>query len=184
MKHSFKAGFSFGVTSAIITTLGLMVGLEAGTNSKLAVLGGILTIAIADAFSDSLGMHISQEAKKGSKSKNVWESTMATFISKFAFAMTFFVPVLLLELSTAIYASIFWGLLLIGLLSYKIGYGKSSLDDYNISKRESESRLLHKSIMRERKANSLKAVTEHLLIAATVIVVAHFTGELIARIFG
>lgn len=38
-----------------------MIGLMAGTHSKLAVLGGILTIAIADAMSDALGIHISQE---------------------------------------------------------------------------------------------------------------------------
>ena len=53
MKHSFRAGFSFGLTTGIITTLGLMVGLYSGTNSRLAVLGGILTIAIADAFADA-----------------------------------------------------------------------------------------------------------------------------------
>jgi len=28
MKHSLKTGFSFGLTSGIITTLGLMVGLH------------------------------------------------------------------------------------------------------------------------------------------------------------
>ena len=63
MRLSFKTGFSFGLTSAIITTLGLMVGLESGTQSKIAVLGGILTIAVADAFSDSLGIHVSQESQ-------------------------------------------------------------------------------------------------------------------------
>ncbi|HID20408.1 MAG TPA: hypothetical protein EYP28_05685, partial [Methanophagales archaeon] len=62
MKHSLKIGFSFGLTSAIITTLGLMVGLHSGTHSKLVVIGGVLTIAIADAFSDALGIHISEES--------------------------------------------------------------------------------------------------------------------------
>ena len=61
-KHSLRIGFSFGLTSGIITTLGLMVGLHAGTHSRLAVIGGILTIAIADAFSDALGIHISEES--------------------------------------------------------------------------------------------------------------------------
>ena len=54
MKDSLRTGISFGLTSAVITTLGLMVGLHSGTGSKLVVLGGILTIAIADAFSDAL----------------------------------------------------------------------------------------------------------------------------------
>ena len=52
MKHSLKTGLSFGLTSEIITTLGLMVGLNSSTHSDLVVIGGILTIAIADGFLD------------------------------------------------------------------------------------------------------------------------------------
>ena len=50
MKDSLRTGISFGLTSAVITTLGLMVGLHSGTHSKIVVLAGILTIAVADAF--------------------------------------------------------------------------------------------------------------------------------------
>jgi len=35
MNHSVEIGFSFGLTSGIITTLGLMVGLNSGTHSKV-----------------------------------------------------------------------------------------------------------------------------------------------------
>ena len=49
MKASFKTGLSFGLTSGVITTLGLMVGLHSGTHSRTVVIDGILTIAIADA---------------------------------------------------------------------------------------------------------------------------------------
>ena len=52
MHHSIQVGLSFGLTSGIITTLGLMVGLASGTNSRLAVIGGVATIAVADALSD------------------------------------------------------------------------------------------------------------------------------------
>ena len=41
MRHSLKTGLSFGLTSGIITTIGLMVGLNSGTHSKLVVIGGI-----------------------------------------------------------------------------------------------------------------------------------------------
>jgi hypothetical protein len=63
MKHSWKVGLSFGLTSGIITTLGLMVGLNSSTNSKLVVIGGIMTIAIADSPSDALGIHVSEESE-------------------------------------------------------------------------------------------------------------------------
>ena len=79
MNPAIKAGFSFGLTSGIITTLGLMVGLNAGTQSQVAVIGGIVTIAIADAFSDSLGVHVSQESENQHSTKEVWESTITTF---------------------------------------------------------------------------------------------------------
>ena len=69
MKDSLRTGISFGLTSAVITTLGLMVGLHSGTHSKLVVLAGILTIAIADAFSDALGIHVSKEAENIQSSK-------------------------------------------------------------------------------------------------------------------
>jgi hypothetical protein len=63
MKASIKKGFSFGLTSSIITTLGLIVGLHSSTHSKLIIVGGILIIAVADALSDALGIHISEEAE-------------------------------------------------------------------------------------------------------------------------
>ena len=48
MNKAQKVGISFGLTSATITTLGLIIGLEAGTGSRLAVASGILAIAVSD----------------------------------------------------------------------------------------------------------------------------------------
>jgi vacuolar iron transporter family protein len=62
--NAINIGLNFAVISAVITTLGLMVGLNATTNSLLIVMGGILTIAIADSMSDALGIHVSQESIK------------------------------------------------------------------------------------------------------------------------
>ncbi len=97
MKHSLKIGISFGLTSGIITTLGLIVGLHSGTHSRLIVIGGILIIAIADAFSDALGIHISEESENKHDTKEIWESTIFTFLSKFVFALTFIAPFLLFQ---------------------------------------------------------------------------------------
>lgn len=77
--HQLVTGLSFGVTSGVITTLGLMVGLLAGTHLKLAVIGGILTIAVADALSDVLGIHISEEAEGVHSAREVWTSTVHFF---------------------------------------------------------------------------------------------------------
>jgi VIT1/CCC1 family predicted Fe2+/Mn2+ transporter len=157
MNHSLKTGLSFGLTSGIITTLGLMVGLHSGTHSKLAVIGGILTIAIADAFSDALGIHVSEESEAKHTSREIWESTICTFVAKFVFALTFLVPVLLLPLGTALVVSIIWGLSLLAVFSFYIA--------------------------REGGEKPWKAISEHLLIAIVVIIITHLVGEWISSIF-
>jgi VIT1/CCC1 family predicted Fe2+/Mn2+ transporter len=157
MKESLKLGFSFGITSGVITTLGLIIGLDAGTHSVLAVLGGIITIAVADAFSDSLGMHISQETKDGHKDKDIWESMLSTFSAKFFIALSFVVPFLLLSLSNAIIVSIVWGLSLLSVLSYYIA--------------------------RVGKEKAWQVIAEHLVIAIVVIIIAHFVGDWISVTF-
>ena len=63
MFKTFRVGIGFGLTSAIITTLGVIVGLGFGLDSKLVIISAILTIAIADSLSDALGVHIAKEAE-------------------------------------------------------------------------------------------------------------------------
>ena len=158
MKHSLKTGFSFGLTSAIITTLGLMIGLYSGTGSKLVVIGGIITIAIADAFSDALGIHIAEESKNKNTTREIWEATISTFLSKFVFALTFIVPVLLCPLATAVIVSVVWGLSLLGILSFYIA--------------------------KEQKVKPWKVISEHLIIASLVIVVTYYVGIWVKSTFG
>lgn len=151
MQHSLKTGLSFGLTSGIITTLGLMVGLHSGTHSKLVIIGGILTIAVADAFSDALGIHVSEESENKHNAKEIWESTISTFLSKFIFALTFVIPMLLLNLSMAIIASIIWGLVLLGIFSF--------------------------CLAKSQNAKPWKVISEHLAIALIVVFITHYLGD-------
>ena len=157
-RDSLRMGVSFGLTSGVITTLGLMVGLESGTSSRLAVLGGILTIAIADAFADALGIHVSEESENVHTTKEIWESTVFTFVAKFLTASIFVIPVLLLDLRTAVIVSVALGLSIIAVASYYMA--------------------------RRQGAKPWKVVGEHLLIASVVIVATHYVGVLVAAICG
>ena len=151
MKTSWKTGISFGLTSGVITTLGLMVGLHSGTHSRAIVIGGILTIAIADAMSDALGIHVSEESKNSAPVSQVWEATLATFAAKFVVSATFVVPVLISPLDQAIVISIVWGLFLLTVLSFFIA--------------------------RAQTIAPWKVIGEHLLIALCVVAMTHVGGD-------
>ena len=158
MKSSIKRGFSYGLTSGVITTLGLMVGLNSSTHSRLVVIGGVLTIAVADALSDAMGIHVSVESGNNHTTKEIWESTISTFFAKFIFALTFLIPIFLFELSTAIIISIVWGMSLLGFFSYQLAT--------------------------EQKTNPWKVLLEHLVLALAVIIITYYLGTWIGAVFG
>ena len=157
MKSVLWKGIGFGLTSGVITTLGMVIGLHSGTHSKLAVEAGIIVLAMADALSDAMGIHVSEEAEMEHTTKELWETSFFTFISKLLVTLTFIIPMEILELSNAILASVFWGLFLITIFSFYMA--------------------------RAQKQNQYKAVLEHLFIAALVVVLAHYLGDVIYEIF-
>ncbi len=157
MNSPTKIGMGFGITSGVITTLGLMIGLYESTDSKLAIIGGIITIAVADAFSDSLGIHVSEESVERSQRK-VWKSTFFTFVSKFFTALVFLVPFLFFKLGNAIIVDVILGFLILGVFSYLIA--------------------------KSQKERPLEVVLEHLLITAGVVIVTYFIGKGIGILFG
>lgn len=152
-----RTGLFFGATSGVITTIGLITGLNAGTGSLPAVLGGILVIAVADAMSDALGIHLAEEADPATTTQHVWSATLATFLTKFIFSLSFAVPLLLLPLQQAVLVSVLWGMLVIIVLSYFLG--------------------------RSQEESSLGIIVEHLGIAIAVVVLSHLIGAWVGRTF-
>lgn len=153
-----RTGLFFGATSGVITTIGLIVGLNSGTRSVTAVLGGIMVIAVADAMSDALGIHLAEEANPNTDHAHVWAATVVTFLTKFVFSISFAIPLLLLPLATAVIASIIWGLLVIVVLSFFLA--------------------------RSQDESPVAIVAEHVGIAILVIVFSHFIGVWVAATFG
>lgn len=152
-----RKGFGFGVTSGVITTLGLIIGLTFSTNYRPAVIAGIITIAIADALSDAFGIHISEEYS-GMKTKiSIWTTTISTAFYKFIFAITFLVPVLFLNLGLAVLVSVFWGMFLISFLSFKIA--------------------------KKQRIPVWKPITEHIVISIIVIIVTYIIGKWVGGFF-
>ncbi len=153
-----RTGLFFGATSGVITTIGLIVGLNSGTSSITAVLGGILVISVADAMSDALGIHLAEEADPNTDHAHVWAATIMTFVTKFVFSISFAIPLLLLPLTTAVAVSVVWGLLVIVILSYFLA--------------------------RSQNESPLHIIAEHVGISILVLVFSHYIGVWVAANFG
>lgn len=151
--NSVEKGLGFGVTSGVITTLGMIVGLNSATHSFGAVVGGILAIAVADAFSDALGIHVSEESQNGMKKRNLWIASIFTFLTKFIVASIFIIPFLFLSLSYAVYVSIVWGLFMLVVYNYRLAKKKNK--------------------------KPAKIITEHVIIAIIVIIITRYVGYVV-----
>ena len=144
--------FSFGATSAIITNLGIITGLDTLAHPKSSIIAGILVVALADNIADSFGIHIYQESEC-IDSKEVWSSTLSNFLTRIFVSLTFIVLAAALPLNLAVSCSIGWGLALLAVMSY--------------------------AIAKERKVNPYSAIFEHIAIAVVVITLSHFVGRYI-----
>jgi vacuolar iron transporter family protein len=110
-------GISFGITSAIVTSMGLSLGLDAATATKATIVSGLLIIAVADNISDSLSIHVYQESE-GLESKAAFRATLTNFLARFLASATFVALVLLLPEAVMWPVLLVWGLLLLGVLTY------------------------------------------------------------------
>ena len=99
---------SFGSPAAIVTSMGLIIGLNAATAGKAAVVGSLLIIGIADNLTDSLSVHIYQESEKLAQ-RRAFATTVANYIARLLVTLSFVLLVLLLPGPVAIFACTLWG---------------------------------------------------------------------------
>jgi len=148
--------FSFGATSAIISNLGLITGLQSLDHAKISIIGGILVIAIADNISDSFGIHMFRESEC-LNTREIWFSTFTNFLTRISVSASFIPLILYFPLKAAIIISLVWGLLLLSFLSY--------------------------SIARTEGRKPLWVIFEHLIIAVVVIFASSIAGKWFTKTF-
>ena len=149
-------GISFGVMDAVVTVLGVMIGLSV-TNNKFVLLIGILTAGVADSFANAAGMHVAQETETHHGKREVFKSTIYCFFATLVTALILSLPVALLTLEYSIYVSVGIGLsLLVGL-----GYFVSKINN---------------------KFKPHKLAAEYLIIGVSVSVVCYIIGNLVNMI--
>ena len=157
-ESSNRADFSFGLTSSIILTLALMVGLTASTDSRAVIVGAVAIIAVAGALADGMVIHINGRAGRTKTNQEVWLATITGFLAKFILTGSFLLPILFFELITALIINIFWGMTLLTGLSYFIAL--------------------------ENNRSIWKSVSEHLLVAFVAIVIVKYLIDFISSNIG
>ena len=156
LKTGSSSTFSFGSTSAIITNIALIIGLDTTLNAKAIIIGSLLVIALADNISDTLGMHMFQESEGHSK-KTVWLLTFTNFFSRLLTSLGFICIILIFPLSVGVLLGVIYGLSILILVSYLIA--------------------------KNRRVSPWSAIGEHLLIAIIVIMLSKLFGGLILKNF-
>ena len=148
---------NFGGTAAIVTSMGLILGLDAAASSRQSITSVLLIIAVADNLSDSLSVHVYQEAEQ-LQSREAFRSTLANFVTRLLVALSFVVLVITLPRDSLVAVTLAWGFFLLALLTFRIA--------------------------RARGARVGKEIAKHVAIAAIVIVTSRWLGTWIAGSFG
>ena len=148
--------YIFGCSAAVITNVSLIVGMGSARAGKGPILGGLLTFAVADNISDSLGIRLYKESE-GCGEKLSRLATALNFFSRLLVSLSFVAIVLILPAAQAMVIGIVWAFLLLTLISFLI------------------TRCNHE--------NSVTTIIRHVVIAVIAIASSRCVGQLIARHF-
>lgn len=159
-RHEVLLGLSFGLTTSVITCLGLISGLVAAAGEKFVVIAGVVVIAIANGLADAVSIHTTEEAeieeeRPKHSQREVWLATLFTFLSATGFALTFLVPILLLPLEQSLLGATCWGISLLIVLNFYIA--------------------------RLRGEKPLKLIAEHVSLALAVVLISHWLGSFLRQ---
>jgi hypothetical protein len=146
--------FSFGGTSAIVTSMGLIIGLGAAGGGTATTVSALLIAGFADNMTDSLSIHMYQESER-LEERTAFRTTLTNFAARILAALSFVAIVLALPAESAQLAALLWGCLLLAAVSY--------------------------ALARERDVYPLLEVVKHLGVALLVIAASRLIGVWISR---
>jgi hypothetical protein len=147
--------YSFGATSAVITSLAIIISLSNVVNAKISIITALLVIAIADNISDSFGIHIYQESQLV-HAKEVKRTTLYNFLARLLVVSILILFIAVLPIDFAVILSIVFGLSIIVVISYFIS--------------------------KHQRVDHYSAIVEHLALTALVIVGSLFLRTFISQL--
>lgn len=116
---------SFGATSAIVTSVGLIVGFGLAEVPKTAIITSLLIVGLADNLTDTLSIHIFQESEL-LEQRTALRATISNFLVRAFIAGTFTALVALLPGSMASLSCLAWGTALLILLTYFVARNRNT----------------------------------------------------------
>lgn len=140
---------SFGGPAAIVTSVGLIVGLNAATSNRTAIVSSLLILALGDNLTDSLSVHIYQEAEQLPE-RDAFHTTVANFLARLIVSLSFVALVLATRASWTSYLASAWGFILLAGLTYRVA--------------------------RARGARPFAEITKHCLVALVVVLLSEAVG--------
>jgi VIT1/CCC1 family predicted Fe2+/Mn2+ transporter len=144
--------YSFGSTSAIVTSVGLIVGFGAATASRPALVSSLLIVALADNVTDSLSIHVYQESEQ-LEGRSAFRATLTNFVTRVVVAASFVALVLGVPGSLLPAVSMAWGSLLLASLTW--------------------------ALARARHVSPMGEILKHLVVAVVVVLLSRTVGQLI-----
>jgi len=141
---------SFGGTAAIVTSMALIVGLDAANAGRTAMVSALLIAAVADNLTDSLSVHVYQESER-LEEREAFIGTVSNFVTRLVVCLTFVLIVVLFRTHVAAIGGIVWGMLLLTVLTYILA--------------------------RHRKVGAMSELGKHLAVALVVIFVSKGIGH-------
>ena len=117
--------FSFGGTSAIVTSMGLIIGLGAARASNATIVSGLLIVGLADNLTDSLSIHMYQEAAR-LEERTAFRATTSNFLTRALIALSFVAMVLSLPHAYGGMVVLSWGCLLLAMISYSVARARGA----------------------------------------------------------
>jgi len=112
---------SFGSTSAIVTSIGLVVGFASTDTSRATLIASLLIVGVADNLTDSLSVHLYQESD-GLDAHEAFVSTVTNFLARLAITATFVALVATLTGGRLIIVATIWGLAALAILTVSLAH--------------------------------------------------------------
>jgi VIT1/CCC1 family predicted Fe2+/Mn2+ transporter len=116
---------SFGTTAAVVTSMALIVGLDAATVSRATIAATLLILALADNLTDSLGIHVYQESERLAQ-RDAFRTTVANFLTRLLVSLSFIALLFLAPAPLSTYAAVVWGLALLSVLTFLLARARNA----------------------------------------------------------